>query len=53
MDDATSRKTVYTEASYPFDITNIGAKLYWTDWEEKGIQGPTAFHGGSRGVLRL
>ncbi|XP_070577200.1 nidogen-1-like [Ptychodera flava] len=46
--DASTRYTVTTEASYPFAMTNVNNRLYWTDWERKNIQ-TVDMNGGNLG----
>lgn len=38
MNNPSITQTITSEASYPFAITNSGNQLFWTDWEEKGVQ---------------
>lgn len=50
--DAANRRTIYSEAAYPFDITNAGTHLFWSDWEERVIQG-VDFNGNKLDTLDL
>lgn len=50
--DGYRRRTIYTPAAYPFDLTIANNNIYWTDWEIKFIQ-KVDKNGGSAEPLKI